>query len=169
MSESGSRYLENNGDGASGTSLSREPQTPGIQALIPEQGNACHQSGCADACCHNIYFSNITPEDAAVLTQQGAHTKIVDADIHFLTAQELIRQDLREPAGVYISNPPKKDGTFNAFVAGACPNLTETDGCGIYVKRPEACRTFEIGNPECNDIRDRSLPLIPAEQLFRKH
>ena len=31
----------------------------------------------------------------------------------------------------------------------ACSNLAEDGSCGIYATRPQVCRTYEVGGPEC--------------------
>lgn len=34
-----------------------------------------------------------------------------------------------------------------------CGNLTEDNKCGVYEKRPEACRDYEMGSQDCLDAR----------------
>lgn len=35
------------------------------------------------------------------------------------------------------------DGSILPFIDGRCPHLSETDGCMIYVTRPQGCRAFD--------------------------
>jgi uncharacterized protein (TIGR03083 family) len=52
------------------------------------------------------------------------------------------RGDLRIPAGY---------GLFE--LESGCANLTETGRCSIYTRRPQCCRDFAVGSPDCLKLR----------------
>lgn len=45
-----------------------------------------------------------------------------------------------------------------------CPFLCDDDRCAIYATRPDACRAFEAGSADCQEVRARLRlpPLAPV-------
>lgn len=69
------------------------------------------------------------------------------------------------PDGVYYSTSSSRGGIIVEWllIKGVCPNL-KNGACAVYEHRPPACRNFQIGSVECDEVRaDHDLSPIPPE------
>lgn len=121
------------------------------QCLMAERtGNICHESGCFGYCCSNMTFS-ITPS----LRRRcfpGA-----------IPATDDVNSKVDGPDGVYYSTSSSRGGIIVEWllIKGVCPNL-KNGACAVYEQRPPACRNFQIGSVECDEVRvDYNLSPVP--------
>ena len=66
----------------------------------------------------------------------------------------LIQSEARLLAG-HLQDEGKVYRLFPLPFLGACPFLETNQLCRIYETRPDVCRRFEVGSPQCIEARER--------------
>jgi hypothetical protein len=119
--------------------------------------NLCHEAGCVNECCNNIY-GDIAGRAEFFLKAFPNATKIEEGTIDKL--KEKIKN--RE-IGVYYY---EERGWVNFAISGPCPNISN-DGCSVHKERfyPRACVNMERGSKGC--FESRELYAINKEVLKR--
>ena len=125
--------------------MGKEIKLPVINISSSDK-NVCIEK-CRALCCSNMQFvmdrfewSRFMPEgrnarrvesetDLSILAGRG--NSAPDAVYYFDSGRPLIRVALN----------------------GKCPNLMPDNKCGIYERRPQACKNFQVASEDCNKIR----------------
>ncbi len=113
---------------------------------LPIVGNPCLDN-CKAACCRDIFFIGLSKPDIVKLTPKETNVVPVDRVEPSSIYDEVYDRD----RGVYLSEV--SDGSFDAVLAGPCPNLQADNRCGIYENRPAPCADFTAGDLACIGIR----------------
>lgn len=90
----------------------------------------------------------------------------------FASASDADREPrLRAEAGLLPASQQTDEWVYRLFplpFLDACCFLAEDDRCAIYPTRPDVCRRFAAGSPQCQEARHRQgrPPLPPDGSLW---
>lgn len=108
--------------------------------------NHCTLSGCMGYCCENIDIE-VTRYERSRLFQKAKH---VD------TLSELVDIKKAQTPGIFYTEYEREglEGDFYIVsINGPCLNRLPNGSCAKHEEREYAARNFNIGCPDCNEIR----------------